>query len=464
MSRKITEKTFYKYLKCPSWVYRDAHEAAAEIDPLLLRLLEDGLLPEKERAVVSDRPDFVEVTAEDPEEAFRQTLEFMREGRETIYQGILIHGHWVGNPDVLARVEGRSLFGNYYYVAADVKRIRGVREAHKFQGCFYAELLSRLQEVKPVQSYVITPDKKIVGYSIEEFEAEFHLTLGEIEKIVAGEKPHHFLTAGCKQSPWYGACRLETETCRDISILNRVWREEVAALQAVGIKTLDQLAAKSSNDLFKLAPIVRRDRLELLRLQAKALIENKFFLLASPKLPVVDTELYFDIESDPLRDWDFLFGVLEVKNGRSRYYSFVAESPDEEGEMWRKFLEFIFKRSEAPIYHYGWYELEVFRRFVDRYGLDKETQLKIETNFHDLLFLIRPAVIFPLSFYSLKDLGAYVGYHWQAEDASGVQAVRWFEDWLKTKDENLMKKILEYNKDDVKATWALKEWLVDQFK
>jgi uncharacterized protein len=387
----------------------------------------------------------------------------MRTGRETIYQGVLINGHWVGRPDVLTRVEGRSRFGNYYYVAADIKRSREPREAQKLQGCFYAELLFCLQEAKPVCGYIISPDQKIISYSIESFENEFHLTLHEIEKIMAGEKPVHFLTAGCKQSPWYSACRLEAETCRDLSVLNRVWREEVAALEAVGLKTLDELAGLAIKDLEERAPNVRHSRLELIHLQARALVENRHFLLTPPNLPSVETELYFDIESDPLRDHDFLFGVLEVKGGKGRYYSFVATTSAEEKIMWEKFIGFLSERLTAPVYHYGWYELEIFRRLAGRYNLEVSLRTKIEKNFHDLFFLLRPSIIFPLSFYSLKDLGAYVGYHWQAEDASGVQAVLWFEEYLKTHDEKLMKKILEYNKDDVKATWQLKKWIVEQF-
>jgi uncharacterized protein len=460
---RITEKTFYKFLKCPSWIYKDAHEAEAALDPLFSRLLDDGLLPEFERETVSDRPDLIEVTAEDPDEAFRQTLEFMREGRETIYQGVLVHGHWVGNPDILAKVEGRSVFGNYYYVAADVKRAREAREAHKYQGCFYAELLSRLQGVKPINGYVITPEKKIVGYLIEEFEAIFHLTLSEIERIVVGEKPAHFLTAGCKQSPWYGACRLEAEECRDLSVLNRVWREEVSALQKIGIKTLEDLAKISLADLEKLSPSVRYDRLDLLRRQALAIVENRHILLSAPNFPAATAELYFDIESDPLRDFDFLFGVLEVKNNRAKYHSFLAEKPQAEAEMWWSFIEFLLERPDVPIYHYGWFEMEVFRRFAVKYFLPNEVREQVERRMHDLLFLIRPSVVFPLSFYSLKDLGVYVGYKWQAEDASGVQAVRWFEDFLRDGDKKILKKILDYNKDDVQATWKLKEWVAKQF-
>ena len=246
MHGTITEKTFYQYLKCPNWVYFDTHASEQRPHELLMaRLQDDGLIQEKERELLSDRQDLVEVTAEDPDEGFNQTLAFMREGRQTIYRGVLVDKHWVGHPDILEKVEGRSRLGNYYYVASDMKRSRFIRDDHKFQGCFYAELLEKIQGVKPVQGYVVTPDKEVLSYLIEEFEAEYELTLTEIEKIIAGSRPAHFVTSGCKQSPWYKECRSESESCDDLSLLNRVWREEVHALEEAGVETIAQLALKS---------------------------------------------------------------------------------------------------------------------------------------------------------------------------------------------------------------------------
>ena len=145
MQGTISEKTFYQYLKCPNWVYFDAYaQAARPHEALMAKLQDDGLIEEKERELLTDRQDLVEVTAEDPDEAFAQTLTFMREARQTIYHGGLVVIHWVGHPDVLEKVEGRSHLGNYYYVAADIKLTRGVRDDHKLQGCSYAELLLRI--------------------------------------------------------------------------------------------------------------------------------------------------------------------------------------------------------------------------------------------------------------------------------------------------------------------------------
>ncbi len=461
MFHKISEKTFYQYVKCPNWVYFDVHsDRKKPHHPLMERLIDDGMIDAKQREIISDREEISEVTAEDPDDAFRQTLAFMAEGRQVIYHGVLVDQHWVGHPDVLEKVEGVSRFGNYYYVASDVKRSRYLRDEFKFQGCFYAELLMKIQEVKPVNGYVITPDKMVLSYPIEEMEAQFHLNLMEIEKIIAGKKPAHFVTTGCKQSPWFSECREESESCDDLSLLNRVWREEVAALHECNINSIGELASLPLAELERRVPNVSVSRLETMHEQALAIKKGNHLIKRSIDLPVSKIELYFDIESDPLRDFDYLLGVLKVENGQSSYHPFMAESPAQESATWIEFCDFIAQHMEAPIYHYGFFEQEVVRRFAARYGISEIVEEALDRNMIDLIELIRPSIIFPLSFYSLKDIASYIGFHWRADDASGANSVLWFEEWLSDKSPKLLQKIMEYNEDDVLATWKLKDWLV----
>ena len=460
MQGTITEKTFFQYLKCPNWVYFDTHAQEARAhERFMAKLQDDGLMEVKEMELLSDRQDLVEVTAEDPDEAFNQTLAFMREGRQTIYHAVLVDKHWVGYPDILEKVEGRSRLGAYYYVASDMKRSRFLRDDHKFQGCFYAELLEKIQGVKPVQGYVVTPDKEVLSYLIEEFEAQYELTLTEIEKIVAGSRPAHFVTSGCKQSPWFKECTGESEACDDLSLLNRVWREEVRALEEAGVETIGVLALKSVSELEKLCPGVSSNRLETMRDQAIAISEHRHMIRGTAKLPESSVELFFDIESDPLRDFDYLFGVLEVTTQGEQYHSFFAQSPEQEGQMWAEFVHFIERHIDAPIYHYGWFEEEVVHRFAAKYGIGEIAREALERNMIDLLGVIRPTVIFPLSFYSLKDIGKYIGVEWRSDDASGANSVLWFEEWLQKKSPKLLQKILEYNEDDVRATYLLQRWM-----
>jgi uncharacterized protein len=441
-------------------VYFGAHAFEKKVhDPLMERLIDDGLLDEKQQEIISDRKEFMEVTAEDPDEAFRQTLAFMREGRQTIFHPVLIDKHFVGHPDLLERVEGRSALGDYYYVAVDLKRSRFLKDEFKFQGCFYADILERIQKTKPVSGYVINPDKEAMTYTLSEFAGEYELTLSEIEKIMAGNKPAHFVTSGCKQSPWFAYCLEESTACDDLSLLNRVWRQEVRRLQQAGVQTISRLSLASVSDLERMVPDVSPSRLEMMRDQAVAIKEHRHIIRRAIEFPQARTELFFDIESDPLRDFDYLLGVLCVENGRENYHSFFASTPSQEQEMWNEFVGFIERHLDAPIYHYGWFEQEVIHRFMYRYGISALAKEALERNMIDLLELLRPSVIFPLPFYSLKDIASYLGFTWRSEDASGANSVIWFEQWLKKKNQKLMQKILEYNEDDVRATHYLKRWL-----
>jgi uncharacterized protein len=459
MPRLITEQSFYQYLKCPSWVYFDAHALEGKPHHALLSMLADGgLVPEIERAVLKDR-ELAEVTAEDPESAFMQTLAFMREGRQTIYHGVLIDAHSVGHPDLLEKVEGRSKLGDYYYVAADVKHSRHARDEFKFQGCFYAELLERVQGVKPKQGYLVTPDGEILPYLIDEFEAKYALALDDIERIVAGQNPPHFVTSGCKQSPWFDRCQSLSESCRDLSLLNRVWREETSRLERAGIRDVETLAAKSVSELMRLAPDLSPERIEIMRDQAIAMRDGHHMIRRPIDLPQNGVELYFDIESDPLRDFTYLFGVLAVEKGKAEYHAFFADTPEEEGKIWKEFTGFLERYFDAPIFHYGTYERDVASRFAAKFGVSELVREALERNLVDVLERIRPSVIFPLSFYSLKDLAAYAGFAWRSGDASGANSVLWFENYLKAKDAGLKKKIVEYNEDDVRATAQLVDWL-----
>ncbi len=456
---QLTEKHFYKYIKCPLWLYFDVHSEEKKLhDPLVERLIDDGLLREAEKEIIKDKK-YTEVEVDDLEQAFAQTLELMRQGEQTIYHGVLVNGSWVARPDLLERVEGRSRFGDYYYVAVDIKQGRRVRAEYKFQGTFYAELLKLIQGTKPVRGYVITPKGHIESYMIEEFESEFHLTLDEIERIMAGQKPPHFVSTSCKQSPWFEQCKLEAEECNDVSLINRIYESEIRALKDAGINTVSALSKINLVDLEKKVPSLSTDRLVFLRDQAVALIQNKHIVRQAIEFSESDVELYFDIESDPLRDLHYLFGVLEVQDGKSKYHSFVAAKPEEEEKAWRGFLEYISSRRDVPIYHWGWYELDVVRRLAEKYGADEALIQNIEQNLVDLLSVVRDAVILPLYFYSLKDVAKYLGFSWHKAEATGLQSVIWYEQYLTNRrKKSILNDIIEYNEDDVRATWHVKKW------
>ncbi len=465
---KLTEKHFFKYAKCPLWLYFDEHEEEQKlVDPLIDKLADDGLIPEIELEILKRTKDkgqgIKEIEIEDIEEAFRETLEAMREGVQTIYHGVLVNGHWVARPDLLERVEGKSRFGDYYYVACDVKRGRKVTREYMFQGSFYAELLMLIQGIRPVRGYVIDPDGVTRDYLLEDYRSRFHLSLDEIERIMAGKRPAHFMTAGCKHSPWFDECKLEAESCDDVSLLNRIYAREVTALREAGYGTISRLANTGLLELEAEVSSVSGERLMMLHNQAKSIIEDKIVVKDVMDFPESETELYFDIESDPLRDLDYLFGVLEVKKGKEKYHAFVAKKPEDEQKAFEQFLKFMGKHPDVPVYHYGWYEVEVLRRLGEKYDVDPVVVAKIESQMIDLMVILRDNVIFPLYFYSLKDLAKHLGFKWRNADATGIQSVLWYEEYLQNRrKKSKLDEILKYNEDDVLATKFLKEWATKQ--
>ena len=467
----LTEKTFFYYAKCPKWVQRDlVHKVP--LDDLEHQLIDDGLLPDVVEGLLAARGSYETVQDEDANDAFERTLDLMRQGVQTIYRGVFVDGHWVARPDVLERVEGKSQLGDYYYVAVDVKRLsdpRSIREGHRLQGAFYAELLFRLQGVRPTSGYIMSPTGVVMRYDLEKFEADFHLSLQQIEAILAGDEPEHILTSGCKASPYFAVCVDEADDCDDLSLLNRIHAHEVQELNDAGITTVLDLATTALPELYPKLLDLDEERVQFLHRQAVALKERVHDVVEVMEFEKASVELYFDIEADPLRDLDYLFGVLKVvhKDDGSTdesYHAFVAEddSLEQERAAWEAFVAFLDEHRTAPVYHYGWYEISVCAKLIERYGAPEGAVESWRERFIDLNAKLRSKIIFPLSFYSLKDLAQYIGFNWRSEEASGLNSVRWFHDWLRTQDRSILERIVQYNEDDVRATYVLKEWLEKQ--
>ena len=58
-----------------------------------------------------------------------------------------------------------------------------------------------------------------------------------------------------------------------------------------------------------------------------------------------------------------------------------------------------------------------------------------------------------------KDVAKYLGFAWRTADASGMDSVGWYEAWLSTGSVDDLDRIINYNEDDVRATWHVIQWL-----
>jgi predicted RecB family nuclease len=459
-SYQITEESFYKYLKCPSWLIYEQEEKLSHGE--LIRLLQkEGLMSDQIDRLI-DKKSVIHINKKDTDDGFQATLQAMKQGVRTIFGGVLVSGHHIGRPDLLEKVEGNSNLGNFYYVACDLKRSLRLKDEYKYEACFYGELLESVQDVKPMQGYVMHADGSVSSFVLDEFESEYSHLLDKIENILHTRETRTFLTSACKQSPYFHKCLEEAERARDLSLINRIWKSEVDSLKLAGIQTIDDLA-DAKIDQLKSVSDMTLDRAYFLQQQAISLVDKKVILTGEVVLPESKKSLVIDIESDPLRGIHYLFGILVIDGEKHFYKTFFAEKPEDEERNWLAFIEFLSKFKDTPIYHYGWYEVDVFRKLTEKYQTSAEAQDLFTNHLIDLLTVLRDKVIFPSPFYSLKDIAKFLGFNWRTGDASGLDSIIWYHEWLESNDNLKKQQIIDYNEDDVRATWFLKEWAEKQY-
>ncbi len=468
--QKLYGDYFYKFFQCPHWIWYDIYgdgQHKREIPPLL-HMIYQGKMIDADSALIPHKkfeqlePDKLK----DLDDAFIATLELMKQGKN-IYHGVLMSEDWVGIPDLLEARPGKSNLGDFYYVVYDCQNTLDMRDEYKFQLIFYSLILERIQGVRPNEAYIIDAQGNERSFLISEFIDQFHLTRWQIEKILNGEKPAPFLKAGCKRTPWYSLCLSETQGCSDVSLIYRISQADQRRLYEIGIKTIDDMAAADPNDIQEKIEDWPFDKIIRFSNQAKALTTGQPMVFRKPNFPSVRYEVYFDIESDPLSDIDYLLGFLvkDTQTGKSEYKYFLAQDKEHEPEAWRKFLEYLASLEDFIIYHYAFYERLVFDKLVSKYGAPSALIEKFKENTIDLHTKLVDTAILPIYFYSLKDVGAYLNYKWDDPHAGGAESVIWYKEWMKAggdPNHEIIKKILRYNEDDVRATMAIKDWMAEQ--
>lgn len=457
----VSASMFYKYEACPHWLWFDEFgdpKKKQKTPKFSEMLMQQGLLHEQD---VISRRDYIEVKGRGNAARFKTTLKLMQEGVDRIYHGVLKDGDMVGEPDILEKKTDRSSnFGAYHYIAIDIKSAEKINDSHKYQLVFYGELLKKIQGVRPEDGCVLNGSHVLLCFSLREFEQQFHEALGEVREILAGKKPAPYLSSGCKNSPWFKECIAYAEETMDVTLLYNLRQKTLDKLRAEGVKTVKDAVKMDVDELHdEKSTSMSRSTLERLALQAGALLENKHYIRRPYEFPKPAVEIFFDIEGDPLRQVEYLFGFLIREGADERYEYQLAEAPEDEGKMWKEFLKWIEKLPDAyAVYHYGTYEKARISILEGHYGGSKALD-RFRDRLIDLNEVVKKCVVFPLYFYGIKNIGQYIGFDRSKKIAGGAESVAYYEDWLTKKDRKKLDAILLYNEDDVVATRALKDWL-----
>ena len=183
------------------------------------------------------------------------------------------------------------------------------------------------------------------------------------------------------------------------------------------------------------------------------------------EFPKTRYELFFDIETDPTQEFVYLHGIYE-RNGKSKQFiPFITKeiSEKEEKEVWSDFWKYInsLPRNDFTVYYYSPYEKTTYKALQKKYP-DVISEQEVVDFFEspNVIDLYNDIIIkktdWPLGSYSIKAIAQYLGFNWRDETPSGALSIQWFNEYLKKKEGELLKRILEYNEDDCIATMVFK--------
>jgi predicted RecB family nuclease len=206
--------------------------------------------------------------------------------------------------------------------------------------------------------------------------------------------------------------------------------------------------------------------------RAEALETKSDRVLVAPVLPANRNLVMFDLEGMPPYFDDlekvYLWGLQVFGQLPTEFFSSVSGfGPDGDREGWFGFLRnagnIFANYGDLPFVHWAPYEKTKIDLYLGRYGDIDGTATRIQANLFDLLTVTRDSMVLPLPSLSLKLVEKHVGFRRSQTEYGGDWAMATFIEATETNDEGkrrqLMDDILKYNKEDLRATWAVFEWL-----
>lgn len=293
------------------------------------------------------------------------------------------------------------------------------------------------------------------------------------------------LTAECRGCVWRPRC-IDFLDADDLTLRlskSPLDVHEVATLRRLGVGTVKALAKADVDALLPayLPSASHREdaELRLRRVHHRARLLDAGLALeretsGTLPLPHHGVEIDLDIEtsaSDRVYLWGFWVDDPDVGEPYVRQFAAFADldaaaerALAAEAMGW---LRSVVAGKDAAVYHYSDYEVVRLGKLATHLGeLGAWAQEWAAEHFVDLFAIVRE------NFFGANGLGlkvvasAVAGFAWRDEDPGGLNSQRWFEEAVHSDsqlDRNEARlRVLEYNEDDVRATWHLRRWLRSQ--
>lgn len=457
-------------------------------------LMDKGLTHERAylEALKREGADVFEVASRARGETFAQWTErvagVLAEGHDVVYQYPFVHDGLRGVADFLIRVDEPSSLGEFSYEPVDAKLARAeAKPGHVLQLCFYADALDSLQGRRPDRVHLVLGSGTTESIGLRAVEAYWRRIRHQLARVMAAEQDGHDTAAEpcshCTFCEFADHCDAEWRADDALHYVAGIRRADVQALQAAKVTSL-ALLAESSVDVDG----VRPERLEVIRRQAvlqRRAVEGRpppFEViplraddeasLRRRRLPEPNPgDVFIDFEGHPFwtpaRGLFFLAGLLyRDADGRWSYEARWAHDPDGEATLTRSLIGWIADRRDRypgmHVYHYNHTERVALLQLAREHGADEGLleNLVAKGVFVDVLEVVRQSVRVGDESYGLKTLELVAGYERGHDIDQGAGAVVEYEAWMGDGDGARLERIESYNADDVRATLAVRDWLL----
>lgn len=293
------------------------------------------------------------------------------------------------------------------------------------------------------------------------------------------------LTPECRGCVWLPRCTTFLDADDLTRRINKspLDAHEVTTLRGLGIDTVPDLAHTELDGLLAdyLPRASHRDDAEdrLRRAHHRARLLDSGVALereTSGELPLPRHDLEIDVDIETSADdrvylWGFWIDDPEAGEPYARQFVSFTDL-DAEGERAlaaeaMAWLRVLVEGRDAAVYHYSDYETVRLGRLAAHLGeLGAWAQGWATAHFVDLFTVVRE------NFFGANGLGlkvvasAVAGFEWRDDEPGGLNSQAWFADAVHASDdldrEIARIRVLEYNEDDVRATWHLRRWLRTQ--
>ncbi|HUS60667.1 MAG TPA: TM0106 family RecB-like putative nuclease, partial [Acidimicrobiales bacterium] len=436
-----------------------------------------------------------DVPGREPRESFaawvRRIGNPLDDGYDVIYQMPLVHDGVRGVADFLVKVVDPDT-GAAHYEPLDAKLARAeAKPGHVLQLCFYADALHALTGQRPRQVHLWLGSGRVESLAADDFAAYWNRMRHQLAALLAADSNG---TVATSPEPC-GHCAF----CEFAELCTAVWRADDSLIYVAGLRQQDRppLVEAGVSTLAMLAAHagvidgLRPERLVRLVGQAALQVEGRARPEDTPPFRLIeptddptwgrgfdlmpepdDGDVFLDFEGHPFWRPDaglfFLFGLIALDTkGQWRYKDFWAHDQAEEAVATQSLIDYLVsRRAKHPamhVYHYNHTERSALERLAADHGVGEVALAElIDTGlFIDLLAVARNALQVGVESYGLKHLERLTEFERGHEIDAGAGAVVEYEGFTKTRDPAALDRIAAYNEDDVRATLALRDWLVE---